>query len=149
MKLALLLPADDPDFVRACELADSLAAQQPAVWWAPPIKALADYRRGQFEQALEWADKAIGSGDGFAPRNTTAWYIRAVACARLQRMDLARAAMAKAQELMRNVDENSSSYMNDWEEWRIADIMRRQAAELLGITESKASIIPVPPRQIP
>ncbi|MCX6928624.1 MAG: tetratricopeptide repeat protein [Verrucomicrobia bacterium] len=62
--IALLLPADGKELEVAAKLADQVAAADysddglPARQW---VKGLAEYRRGRFEDAIDWFDKAIAT----------------------------------------------------------------------------------------
>ncbi len=97
-KAALLLPVDGDDFDRACQLADFAATAQPAslLPWVRFGKALAEYRRGHFESAIDWADRAVSSSDErTAPAQAGDYFIQACAYSQLRRIELARAALAK------------------------------------------------------
>jgi Flp pilus assembly protein TadD len=138
-KIALLLPVDGADFERACEWADTAATKD----WSdlgttvPPkahlAKSLADYRRGQFKSANEWAQRVTSDSSAAKQRAAQAWILQAMACARLKQMEEARAALAKGDELLNqpHVDFIAGDGPGGgYGEWTVADLLRREAAEL-------------------
>jgi hypothetical protein len=81
---------------------------------------LADYRRGRFDSASEWADYTV---DGYAPRRAAALFVQAAALARLQQFEAARALLAKGEQL-------TGDYQGD-ADWSICKFLRREARELI------------------
>jgi serine/threonine protein kinase/tetratricopeptide (TPR) repeat protein len=138
-KASLLLPVDGADFERACKLADFAAtATEPShlLHWLYMGKALAEYRRARFDSANGWADRCL-SADSVAPEcQAAALFIQAAVGARLEQPEAARAALAKGEELAKQPRPSANS---SWLDWAIADILRREAAKLLGISEPATS----------
>ena len=157
-KASLLLPVGGADFKRACELADFAATETEPPWHVACDrlgKALAEYRRGQFEEAVDWTNRAISSVDITPRHKATAFFIQACGSARLGRLDSARTALQKGDELLpqdteaaktafltalqnedklipqrRNVF--SSTFGDTWCDWAIAEFLRGEATDLLA-----------------
>jgi tetratricopeptide (TPR) repeat protein len=139
-KAALLLPVVGADFDRACELADFAATATEPDWlvpWLTVVKSLAEYRRGRFDSANEWAQRATSAVDAPAERKAGAWIVQAMAAARLQKPDMARTVLAKANALI-----NDHGARNDqaWRDWVIAEHLRDEAAEVVGVTPTTSDV---------
>ena len=139
--LALLLPVNGTDLDRACHLADvAIAKKEPDEFSSPLIlaKALAEYRRGHFDSANQWASRV--SAGGVAKRyEVRAWLIQVLAQGRLGRFDEARTALSKAEELLNqpHVDFASVEYGGSLGDWTVAGILYREAKTLLE-TDTKS-----------
>jgi hypothetical protein len=141
--VALLLPVEEPDFERACQLANSVAEvpemQEIESGSSPPAhlaKALADYRRGYFESADAWARQITADSDADKYHAAAAWIIRSMAAARQQQAESARNALAKADELLSKPHVDFLGSHGGYGQWTTVGLLRREAADLLGITES-------------
>jgi tetratricopeptide (TPR) repeat protein len=136
-KAALLLPVDGADFDRACQLADFAAtATQPASLqrWVRFGKALAEYRRGHFDSAIDWTDRAnSSSNERTSPARAGDYFIQACAFGRLRQMESARAALDKGNEFVQQAREQIPvDFYGNWGDWTIADLLRQEAEKLLA-----------------
>lgn len=153
-KASLLLPGDGPDFDRACQLADFAASATEQIWrlsWIRNTKALADYRRRRYESAIDWAERASSTADSAAACKASDCCIQACCYAQLQRLDLARSAVAEADRItLLGHDKTREEYYAAWEDWFTAELLRREAAELIeqqaADTGEKPAITPSPPK---
>jgi hypothetical protein len=142
-KVALLLPVEEADLALACELADYAATETAPAWHLACVrlvKSLADYRRGDYQSALEWGHRATLS-EGVAPRQKAAsFYIQAGSHVRLGQIDSAQSAIKSGDELMQQTrDVFSKKFGDTWCDWTIAELLRSEAADLLNVTEPQAS----------
>ncbi len=102
-------------------------------------KALALYRLGRYQPALNAATPALIDGSRL-PNQAQAWFIQALAGARLQRIESARSALAHGDTLLGTPERNShGDFLEDSFDWRIAEFLRAEATELLGISEPAPS----------
>jgi eukaryotic-like serine/threonine-protein kinase len=136
-KAALLLPEDGADLDRACKLADFAAtATEPKSFlgWVRFCKALAEYRRGHFDSAIDWANRAISSSmENNAPAQAGDYFIQSGAYAHLRQSESARAALAKGDEFVKQAHLRvSPDFSGAWADWAIADLLRQEAEELLA-----------------
>jgi hypothetical protein len=158
-KLAMLLPVDGADFDRACEWADATAASTDLELFGAEIttkaqlaRALAEYRRGHFESAYDLAKRTTSDDSVSKYHAAEAWIIQAMACASRQQSDLARDAFAKGDKLLNepHVDFIATDDGGGGTgEWTIAELLRREAAELLGIFEPKPESTSAHPTEEP
>jgi len=134
-KISLLQPVDGADFTRACELADFAATATGPDWHVACValgKALAEYRRGRFDSAHDWADRAIANENIFPRHQATAYFIKAAAYAREQQIELAHTALGKGDAVLKQPYGVFKEVVGDtWCDWIIAEHLRREAAELL------------------
>ncbi len=135
-KAALLLPVDGADLDRACKLADFAAtATEPKslLGWVQFCKALAEYRRGHFTSAVDWANRAISSSmKDNAPAQAGDYFIQACAYAQLQQIESARAALGKGDELVKHAHTQvSPDFSGAWADWTIAELLHQEAKKLL------------------
>ena len=116
------------------------------------VKALAEYRRGRFESACDWADRAINAKN---PSMLVAdRIIQAAAYAKRGRMEAARDSLAKGSE--REYSTRPTSLLmfwdSDWYIWIVTDFLRREAAELVGepspVTQPQPSADPLPSKNV-
>jgi hypothetical protein len=139
-KAALLLPVNNPDFDRACEMADRVAtASGPGdvLPWYALCKSLADLRRDRFESAVDWANRAI-IGDYTRPDcRAAAFFIQAAAMAKLSQNESAGAALSMGDKIVRQRDAIDRDPFGSWQDWVIAELLRDEAAKVLGIDEPK------------
>jgi serine/threonine protein kinase len=142
-KVALLLPVEEADLALACELADYAATETAPAWHLACVrlvKSLADYRRGDYQSALEWGHRATLS-EGVAPRQKAAsFYIQASSHVRLGQIESAQSAIKSGDELMQQTrDVFSKKFGDTWCDWTIAELLRSEAAKLLGIKAPQTS----------
>ena len=137
---ALLLPVDGVDLDRAYALADVAGRAEEAKTYSSSSKALAEYRRGRFQSAKEWGADIVTKSDPKSQRCATGWLVQALACQRLEQSDLARAALAKADASAKAAF--SSGYNSNWRGHITHEILRHEAAELLGISPPSSSDSP-------
>jgi tetratricopeptide (TPR) repeat protein len=136
-KSSLLLPVDGADFDRACQLADFAAtATEPKslltwVWFG---KSLAEYRRGHFDSAIEWANRALSCRqEDNAPAPAGEYFIQACAYARKGQLEPARNAIAKGNGFVQQARPGvPSDFGGFWADWAIADLLREEAEKLLA-----------------
>jgi tetratricopeptide (TPR) repeat protein len=136
-KAGLFLPVDGADLDLACKLADfSATATEPKsfIGWAQFCKALAEYRRGHFDSAIDWAARAIASSiEENAPAQAADYFIQAGAYAHLQQIESSRAALAKGDEFVQQARQQiSGDFIGSWPEWAIADHLRQEAEKSLS-----------------
>jgi serine/threonine protein kinase len=127
---ALLLPVEGSDFDRACEFVDLAAPANEldsgglrvlGLW-----KALADYRRGRFESARDWARRANRSDEDRPFCRMQALFTEAMACARLKDVECAKAALLAGDEIRRENYPNTQSFAVQCE-WLTADFLGDEA----------------------
>lgn len=139
-KASLLLPVDGPDFELACKLAD-VAATPPGSGnlsaWSHLGKSLAEYRRSRFDSAIEYATRSVTAEGALPECKAAAWFIQAAACARLNRLDAARTALAKG-DGWANQPRNSTVWT--WVDWAIAEILRAEVVKLVSKGEPKPPV---------
>ena len=117
----LLLAVQGDDFERACGLVDSSLDR----WWARQVKPLADYRRGNFESATQWAGR---QEDDYPPRCAATRYVKAAALARLNQREAAHATWSEAEKLYQNRSDND--FLGGWA-WNITEYLRRETRPLI------------------
>jgi serine/threonine protein kinase len=131
---ALLLPVEGPDFDRACQIVDRAAPEKEcvdeglrtlALW-----KALADYRRGRFESAREWASRAGRSEDPRPCCKMQALYMEAMARTRLKDIENAKAALLAGDGIRKEKYANTQSFVIQCE-WLTADFLGDEARTLI------------------
>jgi serine/threonine protein kinase/tetratricopeptide (TPR) repeat protein len=130
----LLLPVQGEDFKRACHMADIAAEAEGPIWilpWTRLLKSLAEYRRGHFESAIAWADRSVSAEVAPDRCKASGYMIRSAACARLQRIDAAREALANGDRLL-NVAENDFDFLRNWPDWKIGELLRREAIAIVN-----------------
>jgi tetratricopeptide (TPR) repeat protein len=134
-KACLLLPLGGPEQVAACDLADRAVALARGHWvepWAEATRALAAYRRGQFADAVTWADRCLARGPGDWNRELPAHLVRALALGRLGRHDEAGAALVRASDLYRTkvASQGGRADGGGWHDRVICEVLRREAEAL-------------------
>jgi tetratricopeptide (TPR) repeat protein len=136
-KASLFWADSGADWKKIAPLADralekSVATKHWVVSWAQIAKAMAEYRLGNYEQALEWADKGLGPPDA-PPVYTIAVpgnFVKAVAHAQLGQLEEAQAALAKAKKVQADVPTPLQEWTG-WNDWYMCAIMLREADALL------------------
>jgi serine/threonine protein kinase/Flp pilus assembly protein TadD len=138
-KACLLLPLGAPEQEAACDLADRAVAMSQDHWvqpWAEVTKALADYRRGRFAEAVARAGGCLPRGRAPWNREIPAYLVRAMTLSRLGRRDDARADLAVAADIYRTRAAHPGSLApgGDWHDRVICEVLRREAEALLADT---------------
>lgn len=134
-KASLLMPIEPTDFDRACELADFAATETEPNWHIGCVRlgeALAEYRRGRLDSASTWAEHALRT-DGITPQYpATAYFIDALARFRLGKLENARIAFARGEELMSEPRVVFTMRFGDtWCDWAIAELLENEARALV------------------
>jgi tetratricopeptide (TPR) repeat protein len=138
-KTCLLAPGSVDDLKPVLELADRAAVgakEQGKHSWFTTVRALASYRAGHFENALEWIEQS-------EPRSEvgrlTAVSIRAMTLNQLGRLEEARILLADAQNLHSQHTSANLANSDELFDWMRAEILYQEAAELIGNSESTAA----------
>ena len=93
---------------------------------------MAACRRGDYRATIEWCDKALTKEtENIRHRNSQAYYIRAIALARLGQAAEAKASLEKADEILQKMREASSSEGDGWHDLAICELLQREAQQLL------------------
>jgi tetratricopeptide (TPR) repeat protein len=140
VKDCLLLPPPAADLPKIAKLAETAVAAGPQhkLWpYFQFAKGLAEYRQGRFTSAVEWL-QPVASQSGDKYRTVQAHMVLAMAQIRLQRPDDARLTLAKGLEIVntRFPKAGSGDLEDQWQDWIIANVLVREAKELI---EGKAS----------
>jgi eukaryotic-like serine/threonine-protein kinase len=156
-RLCLLRPLDGTNLVTALKLAESAAPGEHA----PPSQGLAmrqvtmglaEYRRGRFESAIAWMDKAqVTAARKDLPlwtnerqRNIVAManLVQAMAHHQLGQAEASLANMARATDLVQTQfpQANSGDIGRGWPEWLMVQILVREAGGLLDSTPTQSPI---------
>jgi serine/threonine protein kinase/tetratricopeptide (TPR) repeat protein len=134
---SLMLPVEGADLDRACQYADSGAVREHGESLSSEStfgKALAEYRRGHFASAIDWADRATNSSDeGHAgPAKAANYFIEACANAALREFETGRAALSRGDEFENQLQSHAASdFMAKWADWAVANHLRDEAVELM------------------
>jgi hypothetical protein len=114
-------------------------------------KTLAEYRRRQFGSANEWANRAISSEGITARQKAAAFLIQSCTLVHLGQIEMARTAFDKGVELLQQSEKIllagqlshppmfSRVFGDTWCDWTIAEMLRAEAAEVLGISQPATS----------
>ena len=134
-KAALLLPVDGPDLERACQ--QTSAASEPVAprWraWVQLSRALAEVRQGHYELATNLTDRVLSTAEADLPFQAQASFVRASACAHLERIEAAKAALANGNEMMtRSRAGLTGELATGWREWAVAELLLEQANALIA-----------------
>jgi hypothetical protein len=140
VKNSLLLPADASLLSSLAPLADVAAKSFPenpapgASWmfpWRCVSLALMEYRRGNYEGAINWCNRCLAYGADSPSRTATIHAILAMACHRLGQTENARSELAQSRELIDNkfnaglnAGDGNQGY---WFDWVLGQILEREA----------------------
>jgi tetratricopeptide (TPR) repeat protein len=144
VKVSLLLPANDRLVESLRPLGDATAryfrqADQggdvfTAAWRAVSL-GLLEYRRGNYESAIEWCRRCLAYPGANAPRAATARAIIALAAQRLGRLEEARTELAAAREIVdskfRTRLDPGNPVQGFWFDWLFVRILLREAVAQL------------------
>lgn len=134
-KAALLIPPTGADLETAGDLADFAVTATNApnfIAWASMTKALADYRRGRFGSAGEWAGRVLQTEAAQPGCRAAAFFIKDLALARSQQADPGRTAWRAGSENLKRF--RSDIILQHWvlddfgsaRDWIIADILHHE-----------------------
>ena len=126
---------------RAGLMADRAAKADPSHAGLPYfqcVKALAEYRRGDWTNAVHFAEATLNSGGPVPARDAQAGSVLAMAQFRLGRIEAARGALAKAKSLLPESllaeGKIPPEFAGDWHDLLIARVL---ILEAIGVLESK------------
>jgi eukaryotic-like serine/threonine-protein kinase len=122
---------------RVQELTDlmtkDLVAQGVTFPYEIQIKGLADYRAGRFSEAADSFKKSLNAALPYEPyvlpARLAAGYLLAMAQYKLGKRDEARRTLT---ELVTDIPSESPRLRSSWHDWLYADVLRREAEELLA-----------------
>ena len=134
-KDCLILPSSGADLDAVAEMADSAIAAGPDHWGATFFqfaKGLSEYRQGHFTSAVQWMQKVLAMPGEFEFRDAQAYLVLAMAHHQLNQADEARAALAEGSAIIEAKPKVGSGALGvDWNDWLIADALRREAQALI------------------
>ena len=110
----------------------------PARTWIEITKALVDYRAGRLASAAEILLRVAPSSEG-THRDALAFSILALAQQRLGQHEEARAALAKAKQIIETRMPNTKqgqTFGDDWADWLQCQILCREAEHLVKEKQS-------------
>jgi tetratricopeptide (TPR) repeat protein len=138
-KACLILPPSDGVLTQACALADvavTLNANPGGQPWSRFCKELAEYRRSEFASAASWASRALNHPEiaweeaGARALDLEANPLLAMALFRLGRLEEARAALARGNEVL--AADFATLPPGDWADVLYGQALLREAQALLG-----------------
>ena len=126
-RVMLLLPGDPADLERACQYADAVADSTDIekCEYAKVIKALVEYRRGHFDSAQDWSNRAVSPEDTWLPSQAESRYIQALVYVRRGQLESARDALLKGDELLKRFEPDDMVWAVD--KMNIARVLGREA----------------------
>ena len=139
-KVCSLAPQAVPDFGRVEQLAERAVQgteQHPYYRFFVLARGLTLYRAGRPAQAVEWLERFAPRADG-VHWDATAFAVLAMARHRLDRPDEARTNLAQAKAILKqkmpDPPRGTPFDAGNWNDWLHAQILTREADELLGAT---------------
>jgi serine/threonine protein kinase/Tfp pilus assembly protein PilF len=136
-KDCLIVPLSGFDPAAVSTLADkavTLGHKEAALPFFQTCKALAEYRTGKFQNAVDWAERALKSS--FRHAQAEAGAVQAMALFKLEQHEAARAALARCADIVERKlpPPGSSDIGADWRDWIICRTLLNEARALLGVT---------------
>ena len=141
LKICLLLPADPGLLAQLRPYADANAAALARAdasgdlfmaAWRAMSQSLWEYRRGDYRQAVAWAQRCLNYRESNAPRAATAQLVLALAERRLGHPAEAEAALLAArgpiEAKFRGPIERGTPVQGFWFDWLLARVLLREAA---------------------
>lgn len=138
-KSGLLLPGSPKEIERACQLAlraDEVAGTSSTNFWIVVNRALAHYRRGEFDRAVEQADRSLNMpGIGSSPMQAQAFAVKAMSQQRQGDSEAARKLLVLAQS---RLSTNAPAplwgrpYDHNWSDWLRGEIVVQEAEKLIN-----------------
>jgi tetratricopeptide (TPR) repeat protein len=142
VKTCLILPCTGPAldaFGKMAETSVTRGKDQPYFPYFEFAKALAEYRSGHFDQAVEWSQKVL-EAQGQALRDAQAYSVLAMAQQRLNESEAAKAALAKATEHVGKLPKLDSGDLGPaFNDVVIANVLLREANTVVGAGEKVAT----------
>jgi serine/threonine protein kinase/WD40 repeat protein len=124
------------DFEQLALLADralekSVEANHWVVPYAQLAKGLAEYRRGNYAAAVDWADKGLKMSATNYPIVVPGNQIKAMALASLGRQQEAQAALELAKKVHLAAQKPVEGWIGGYNDWHMGEIMLREAEAVL------------------
>ncbi len=135
-KACAIAPGFGGEAQKVIELANVAVTEteaDPAHNWFEVTKALVDYRAGRFGPAARMIVQSAPSNEGIH-RDALAFSILAMAQYRLGQIDEAKIALANARHIIAAKlpdTDNGQTFNDDWHDWLHAQLLYREANELL------------------
>jgi serine/threonine protein kinase len=149
LTVTTLLPADERQITALSKLVP-LAPTADTATWAYFAIGLFEYRQRNYQQALEWSQKCLGSADAEPVLKVRAEILEAMAWHWLGEFEQGKASLARPRM---QIDDNFKSKLSFgtyktgyYHDWLIARILLREATQLL---DSKPPIVQTPIRGDP
>lgn len=136
-KFCLILPVTGEMLESASRLADRAVALAEKHWvlsWAHVAAGMGAYRRGNFNLCIDLCDKALErESDNVGHRNAQAHYFRAMALARLSKVDEAKTSFQKANVLLRDMQAaaKTCSGNDGLHDLAICELLQTETAQVL------------------
>jgi serine/threonine protein kinase len=139
LSVSLLLPVNAKQLPVLEKLAAVAARSDPGdkefAPWAYTALALFEYRRGNFEQSVEWSRKALSFGE-FAARSPRTHLLLAMAWFQLKQVEQARAELVPVRKIMADkltgkLGLGDWGVTGHWHDWIINRILLREALKLM------------------
>jgi hypothetical protein len=147
-KDCLILPSSGADLEAVAALADravSRGSNSPAAPHFKFCKALAEFRLGHFEDAVNWANLALQGPYDYPKANAAA--VIAMSQFKLSQMEKARTALAYCDKIIEEkMPKPEQDLGDDWPDWIIVHALRSEATRLLGGGSAAAYGQANPPR---
>ncbi len=132
-KACSLLPGIAEGREDAAALAGFAATREPthpATPWFLLARALTAYRAGRDAEAAAWLEKVLATeGRGYV--RTAGHFLLALAQHRVGRTEDARKTLARAREMMAHDMPSLEKSGDDWHDWMVCDLLRREAEALI------------------
>lgn len=129
-EVSLLLPVSGADFRRAADLADlavALERSQASHQWTHLVKALVEYRRGNYNKALDWANRVVSSKDAPDECQAGAWFVLASSEACLGLNAAGHTALKNGDGLV----SKPRNRLGNCGDWAVAEHLRQEAVAQL------------------
>jgi len=131
VQACLLLPITAERSAVASRLAETAGKEALLSRAKESVTALLEYRQGHFDKALEWTQKAVARS-GVSPFDAQSYLVMAMAHHHLNHSDEAHVALGKACEIVETkLPKLESGYLGAWTEWVVAQILLREAKQLI------------------
>jgi len=141
VKTCLILPCANPaleTFDQMAETSVTLGKDHGYFLYFEFAKALAEYRTGHFDQAVEWCQKVLDAKQE-GVREAQTYPVLAMAQQRLNHSDEAKAALAKGRDLVNKLPRLDSGELGpDFHDIIIANVLTREASALVEAGQSVA-----------
>jgi tetratricopeptide (TPR) repeat protein len=148
-KDSLILSSSGADLDLVGKLTDvavSADPKDPTLPWFHASKAIAEYRRGNFAPAVDWAQRVLAKGGTNWNREIQVQMVVAMSQHQLKQFERAQASFAKGREIAdtKLPKIESGDLGPGWLDWIIAQALVREAKALLG-TENQTAQAKSPP----